>query len=242
MHPPPPQPNSANKPKLAIYPHPLQHFGTWKLRWIANFFIACGQRKSCNKQKQTSLLTHCTNSCPLNFDTLNSLPRNSGVKVKVWNGAEKAPAKIACMLCYTNLHQISTRPPIGPFTFYSNLYLTPQLWEQKLGWNLQQLWSNRFVFFPCAPCVSASTRRQSQHPCPKFDIAALLYDIYNACILKQRSNGASSEMHLFPAKVGANYAPRSPQECRISSKCHWFRYNSKYLAFRWGTRGFELGE
>jgi hypothetical protein len=59
-------------------------------------------------------------------------------------------------------------------------------------------------------------RWHSQYPCPKFDIAALLYDIYYAYILKQRSIEASSEMHLFPAKVGAKYAagpthpPRMP--------------------------------
>jgi hypothetical protein len=31
-------------------------------------------------------------------------------------------------------------------------------------------------------------------------------NIYNAYILKQRSIGATSEMHPFPAKVGAKYA------------------------------------
>ena len=35
-------------------------------------------------------------------------------------------------------------------------------------------------------------------------------------------------------------APHSPPECWISSKCQWFRYNIKYLAFRWGIGGFEL--
>jgi hypothetical protein len=57
-------------------------------------------------------------------------------------------------------------------------------------------------------------------PAP-IDIAALLYNIYNACILKQRSIRATLEMHIFPAKVGAKYAlgPRSPPECQISRKC-----------------------
>jgi hypothetical protein len=31
--------------------------------------------------------------------------------------------------------------------------------------------------------------------------------LYNAYALKQRLTGASSEMHLFPAEVSANYAP-----------------------------------
>jgi len=36
-------------------------------------------------------------------------------------------------------------------------------------------------------------------------------------------------------------APQNPPECQISSKCQWFRYNTKYLAFRWGIGGFKLG-
>jgi hypothetical protein len=40
------------------------------------------------------------------------------------------------------------------------------------------------------------------------------YNIYNAYILKQRSIGATSEMHLFPAEVGAKYAagPTEPPQ------------------------------
>jgi hypothetical protein len=59
------------------------------------------------------------------------------------------------------------------------------------------------------------TRWCSQYPCPKFDIAALLYDINNAYILKQRSIGASSEIYVFPAKVGAIYAAGPTQPLRM---------------------------
>jgi len=59
------------------------------------------------------------------------------------------------------------------------------------------------------------TRRHSQYPCPKFDIAALLDNIYNAYILKQRLIGAISEMHLSPAKVGAKYAAGPTQAPRM---------------------------
>jgi hypothetical protein len=48
--------------------------------------------------------------------------------------------------------------------------------------------------------------KKVQYPCPKFDISALLINIYYAYVLKQRSIGATSKMHLFPAKVGAKYA------------------------------------
>jgi len=37
-------------------------------------------------------------------------------------------------------------------------------------------------------------------------------------------------------------APHSPPECWIFSKCQWFGYNIKYIAFRWGIGGFGLGE
>jgi hypothetical protein len=43
----------------------------------------------------------------------------------------------------------------------------------------------------------------------------LLYDIQNACILKQRLIGASSELHLFSTKVGAKYAPGPTQPPRM---------------------------
>jgi hypothetical protein len=47
-------------------------------------------------------------------------------------------------------------------------------------------------------------------PCPKLDIAALLYNTYNAYILKQRLIGPTSEMHRFPANVGAKCAKYAP--------------------------------
>jgi len=60
-------------------------------------------------------------------------------------------------------------------------------------------------FSPLSLVWVPSIRRHSQHPCPKLGIAAWLYNIYNAYILKQRSIGATSETHLLPAKVGAKY-------------------------------------
>jgi len=102
-----------------------------------------------------------------------------------------------------------------------------------------------FMSFPPVSLVWVPpTRRLSQYPCPKFDLAALLYNIYNAYILKQRLIRATSEMHFsLPKWVQITHrAPHSPPECRNSRKCQWFRYNIKYLAFRWGKGGVELGE
>jgi hypothetical protein len=64
------------------------------------------------------------------------------------------------------------------------------------------------------------TRQDSQYPCPKFDVTALLYNIYQAYILKQRSIGAASEMHIFPAKAGANTHCTGP---------HAAPHNAKFL-------------
>jgi hypothetical protein len=44
-----------------------------------------------------------------------------------------------------------------------------------------------------------------------------------AYILKQMLTGASSELRLFPAKVGAKYAPDPTQPPRMSIY-QWFRY------------------
>ena len=87
---------------------------------------------------------------------------------------------------------------------------------------------------PTCPPVSLvwlpPTHRHSQYPCPEFDTAALLHNIWKACILKQRLIGASSEMHLFPAKVGekGHRALYSTPECLFSSKCQWSSYNIEY--------------
>ena len=48
-------------------------------------------------QKQTPLLTHCTNPRPLKFTGLDNSPRNSGVNVGILDGAEVAQAEIAGM-------------------------------------------------------------------------------------------------------------------------------------------------
>jgi hypothetical protein len=66
-------------------------------------------------------------------------------------------------------------------------------------------------FAPVSLVRVPPTHWHSQYPCPKFDIAALFYDIYNAYILKQRLIGVSSVFNVFPAKVGAKFA-KGPTE------------------------------
>ena len=99
-----------------------------------------------------------------------------------------------------------------------------------------------FSFSPVSPVWVPFTGFPST-PAPNTTLLHC-YDIYNASILKQMLIGVSSEMHLFPAKVGAksHRAPHSPPECQIHSKCQWLRHEIEYLAFRWGTGGFGLTE
>jgi len=54
-------------------------------------------------------------------------------------------------------------------------------------------------FSPVSVVWVPPTCRLSQYPCPKFNLAALLCNIYTAYILKHRSIGATSDIHLFPS-------------------------------------------
>jgi len=92
------------------------------------------------------------------------------------------------------------------------------------------------VFIPFVFVWVPSTRRHSQYPCPKFDIAALLYNIYNANILKQRSIGETSKMHLFPAMPkwvqnmqNTHRAPQNPPGCQILKRYHGLDITSSIL-------------
>jgi len=46
-------------------------------------------------QKQTPLLTHCTNLCPVNVLGLDHSYRNSGVNLGILDGTEVAQAEMA---------------------------------------------------------------------------------------------------------------------------------------------------
>ena len=132
-------------------------------------------------------------------------------------------------------------PPIGPFwNMYVINILICNFWHKNGG----LIWKGygATIYFGFSPCVSDFYSPAFPVPLPQIWHCSIVI-IYNAYILKQRSIGATSEMHLFPAKVGAKYAvgPTEPLRSKISSKCQWFQYNIKYLAFRWGTGGFELG-
>jgi hypothetical protein len=86
-----------------------------------NLFLTCLQRKQVEKlsgwlaikfqkyatlQKETPLLTHCTNLCPVNFIGIDNSDLNYGVYLRTDNGAGKAQAEIsACHKFAPNFNQ-----------------------------------------------------------------------------------------------------------------------------------------
>ena len=130
------------------------------------------------------------------------------------------------LACYARQikNQNSPRPPIG----HVKILLHPLFWSATRRANTglklaagvdRQIF---YVFSPCVPCVSASHSPAFPVPLSQIWPAALLYNIYNAYLLKQSSIRVTSEMHFFPAKVGAKYAldptqpPRTPNFQQIS--------------------------
>jgi len=135
---------------------------------------------------------HCSHTAPMTFyfRILDISLRNSGVILRVWNGAIKAPIKIACMSRYTNLNQNSTRPPIVPiyFLYWSVFNLATLRAKSRLELEAgMELYF--FIFSPVSLVWVPPTRRHSQYPCPKFDIAALLNNIYSAYIWSRGRSG-----------------------------------------------------
>ena len=120
---------------------------------------------------------------------------------------------------YAKIHQATDWPHL----ILSKSYNLSSTLRGKTGMKLAVYKERQiFLFIPCVYVWVPSTRQRSQYPCPKFDITALVYNIYNAYILKKRPIGATSDMHLFPAKVGAKYAagptepPRMPNFQQMS--------------------------
>jgi len=89
-----------------------------------------------------------------------------------------------------------------------------------------------FSPFPCVPCVSTSHSPAFPVPCPKFDLAALLYNMYNAYILKQRSIGASSINVPFPCQSGCKLRTgphTAPQDAEFPANVNGLNFISSTL-------------
>jgi hypothetical protein len=141
--------------------------------------------------------------------------------------------------------QKSTMPPIDPIKICRSHIIWPQLWEQKPGWNLQQVWSDRFIcLFPLCPlCECLPLAGIPSTPAPNF----ILQHCYTTIImLISWSRGRSGQLQKCTFYLSkwvqiTHRAPHSLPECLNFQQMSRFRYNIKYLAFRWGIRGFELG-
>ena len=90
--PPPPRPNGANKPKLAIYPHPLHH---WKL---ALFWVTLAWGRSClNDGFKPFLTRHQSNKRPGRLKNISSphpaLPAELTWSGWLWSCVEKSDTR-----------------------------------------------------------------------------------------------------------------------------------------------------
>jgi len=152
------------------------------------------------------------------------------------------PKLLAC-----HATQIWTKNPPGhrlvPFQNFK-LYFTLKLGEQKLGWNSQQVRSDKFFSLsPVSLVWMPPTRRHSSTPAPD---STLQHCYITFIMLISWDRGRSGQLHKCTFSLpnwvqNTQWAPQNPTECQISSKCQWFRYSIKYLAFGWGIEGFELG-
>ena len=142
-------------------------------------------------------------------------------------------------------HQNPPRPRVGSIsTLYKPVFNHATLISKiKLELAAGTEWQIFLSFSSVSLVWVPPTRRHFQYPCPKFEFTALLYNIYNAYILKQRSMGQLQKCTFYLSKWVqiTHRAPHSLPECLNFQQMSRFRYNIKYLAFRWGIRGFELG-
>jgi len=137
------------------------------LCWIASFLFTCTHRKQAKRpsgwlainftlQKQTSLLTNCTNPWPLNFIRLDIHP---ATLMWMWN-FNMEPEKHRRKFLHVTL-QICTKALPGhrlaPFIFYF-IYFQPRNSERKKRAETRSRYgaATFSAFFPCVPCVSAS--------------------------------------------------------------------------------------
>jgi hypothetical protein len=110
----------------------------------------------------------------------------------------------------------------------SNSYKLPTTLRAKTGRKLEAGMERQiFLFFPCPLCECLPLAGIPSTPAPISTlqycyVTYIMLISYNAYILKQRSIGATSEKHFFPAKVGAKYAagptepPRMPNFQQMS--------------------------
>ena len=161
----------------------------------------------------------CTNPCLLNFDILNHSPRNSGVKVRVWNGTDKAPAEIAAGQGSNNFIKTHTGHRLAPFNFILsnpesknwaetrnrygatdfNFPPMSRVWPSLSGipstlapnLTLRNCYYKPLRKRPQGAADVAVTVQTRYHMSNVFYNIQHLYNIYNAYILKQRSIGAT---------------------------------------------------
>ena len=135
------------------------------------------------------------------------------------------PKKLQPKLLACHATQIWTKIQPGyrlaPFTFFINLYLTPQHWEQKPGLNSKQVWSGRFFgLIPLCPlCECLPLAGIPSTPAPN---STLQHCYIKFIMLISWSRGRSGQVQKCIFSL--------PKWVKICSKPHRTPQNAKFPA------------
>ena len=132
-------------------------------------------------------------------------------------------------------HQNPPRPRVGSIsTLYKPVFNHATLISKiKLELAAGTEWQIFLSFSSVSLVWVPPTRRHFQYPCPKFEFTALLYNIYNAYILKQRSMGQLQKCTFSLPKWVQNThrAPGSPPYAEIPENVNGWDITSSILHF-----------
>jgi hypothetical protein len=97
---------------------------------------------------------------------------------------------------------------------------------------------------PLCECLPLAGITSNPAPTPTLQHCYAPFIFQNAYILKQRLMGAIKNCTFSLSKWVQNRhrAPDSTPKCQISGKCQWHWSKNRYVAFKWGTREYMLGE
>ena len=96
------------------------------------------------------------------------------------------------------------------------VYLTPQLWEQKPGWNSQQVWSDRLIcLFPRCPFVSASHSQAFPLPLSQIWHYSIVIQHFLCLYPEAEVDWGNLRIAPFPCQSGCKYALGPTQPPRV---------------------------
>jgi len=143
-------------------------------------------------------------------------------------------------------------PLLASFIRCNKLDFTPHPWGQKLGWNSQQVWSNKVVLFPCVPCACECLTLAGL-PCNLAQIGRCNFIIcHSPILLISWSTGWLVHVHEpSPCQSGCKIGTEphtAPQNARLLAKVNDLNVKTNIQMRQKGLRtgskayGHDLGE